>query len=160
MAAYHMRRQERQITDEAELKEILSQGRYAVIAMCRGDEPYIVTLSYGYDEAQNALYFHTARAGLKMDFIGHNPNVCATILDDRGYTQNACAHAYRSVVLFGKIVLVDDTEQKKHGVTVILNHLEEKPDTIRERVLKSDAVYSTIAVLKLEIAQMSGKKGQ
>ena len=160
MAAYHMRRQERQITDEAELKEILSQGRYAVIAMCRGGEPYIVTLSYGYDEAQNALYFHTAHAGLKIDFIQQNPNVCATILEDLGYTQNACAHAYRSVVLFGKITLIEDAEQKKHGVAVILNHLEEKPDTIRERVLKSDSVYNTIAVLKLEIARMTGKKGQ
>lgn len=160
MAAYHMKRQERQITDENELEEILSLGRYAVIAMCRGSEPYIVTLSYGYDQAQNALYFHTARTGQKMDFIRQNPNVCATILEDRGYTQNACAHAYRSVVLFGKMAFVEDTEQKKHGVAVILNHLEENPDTIRERVLKSDAVYSTIAVLKLEIAQMTGKKGQ
>jgi uncharacterized protein len=62
MERYHMRRKDRQITDKDELSEILTQGKYAIISMCRDNEPYIVTLSYGYDKAKNALYFHT---GLK-----------------------------------------------------------------------------------------------
>ena len=49
MDRYHMRRQDRQINDETELSEIICRGKFAVLALCRNDEPYIVTLSYGYD---------------------------------------------------------------------------------------------------------------
>lgn len=36
-----MRKQERQITDQNDLQEILSYGKYAIIAMYRDNEPYI-----------------------------------------------------------------------------------------------------------------------
>lgn len=44
-----------------------------------------VNLSYGYDESSRALYFHGAKAGLKIDFLKTNSHVCLTIIDDRGY---------------------------------------------------------------------------
>jgi Predicted flavin-nucleotide-binding protein len=160
MEKYHMRKQERQITDEKELQEILTQGKYAIIAMCRDNEPYIVTLSYGYDHSQNALYFHTGTKGLKIDFIQHNPDVCATIIDDRGYCKNECSHAYRSIVLFGKMAYIEDIREKKRGMEVLLNHLEENPGPIKERTLKNEKVYENVAVLKLNITEISGKKGK
>lgn len=160
MGKYHMRKQEKQITDENELKEILARGKYAVISMCRDNEPYIVTLSYGYDNADNALYFHTGQKGLKIDFIKQNPNVCATVIEDRGYMKDECGHDYRSVVIFGRISLIENIQEKKHGLEVILNHLEENPEKFKEKALKSDDVYSAIAVLKLEICDISGKKGR
>jgi uncharacterized protein len=92
MEKYHMRRNDRQITDETELSEVLTQGKYAMIAMCRENEPYIVTLSYGYDKSKDTLYLHTGLKGLKIDFITYNPNVCATIIDDGGYIMGECSH--------------------------------------------------------------------
>lgn len=160
MGKYHMRKQEREITDKNELNKILCQGKYAVISMCRDNEPYIVTLSYGYDSTQNVLYFHTGLKGLKIDFLKYNPCVCATIIDDLGYIQNECGHEYRSVVLYGKMSFIDGLEEKIHGLDVILNHLEENPSVIKERVIKSAEMYNNIAVLRLDITDISGKKGR
>lgn len=155
-----MRRQDRQINDENELNEILLKGKYTVISMCRDNEPYIVTLSYGYDKSENALYLHTWVEGLKIDFIKYNPNVCAAIIDDRGYIMGECGHEYRSVVINGKIFFVQDIEEKKRGMEVILNHLENTPSVIKEKALKNEKVYNNIAVLRMDIINIIGKKGR
>ncbi|MGC9521659.1 MAG: pyridoxamine 5'-phosphate oxidase family protein [Anaerolineae bacterium] len=104
MARYHMHKSEREITDPEIIEAVLRQGKYATLALARDGEPYAVTLNYGYDPASRALYFHTATEGLKLRFIEENPAVCGTVVEDRGYVQGKCAHAYRSVVFWGGIL--------------------------------------------------------
>jgi len=157
---YHMRRQDRQIYDENELLEILSIGKYIIVSMCRDNEPYIVTLSYGYDKVNNVLYMHSGKSGLKIDFIRSNPNVCAVIIDDKGYIKNECGHEYRSIVINGRISFVENIEEKKCGMEVILKHLEDTPDIIKARSLKNDEIYNNIEILKLNIISLTGKKGR
>ncbi len=160
MSKYHMRKSEREITAQEDLLEILKNGKYVVISLCRNNEPYIVTLSYGYDVTENALYFHSGREGLKLEFIRENPNVCATVIEDLGYIKDDCAHAYKSVVIFGKIIEITELNEKKKGMEVLLNHLEENPNHIKEKQLRNDAVYNNMLILKLEIDEMTGKKGK
>jgi nitroimidazol reductase NimA-like FMN-containing flavoprotein (pyridoxamine 5'-phosphate oxidase superfamily) len=160
MPRYHMNRAEQEITDQALLVEILRQGKYLTIAMCRNDQPYIVALSYGYDEKRGALYFHCALKGLKIDLIRHNPNVCATVIEDRGYKMGRCEQAYRSVILWGTMHVVEDSGEKKHGMEVLLNHLEDDPDEVKERSLKSDEAYEGVGILRLDIKEMTGKQGE
>jgi len=50
MPKYHVRKTEREITNQSELLDILKRGKYTTISMCRDNEPYLVTLSYGYKE--------------------------------------------------------------------------------------------------------------
>jgi len=86
MQKYHLQnRPNREITSAEEIRDILRRGKYVVIALCRDNEPYVVTLSYGYSEKQNCLYFHVATKGLKLDVIRTNPHVCATVIEDGGY---------------------------------------------------------------------------
>jgi nitroimidazol reductase NimA-like FMN-containing flavoprotein (pyridoxamine 5'-phosphate oxidase superfamily) len=157
MAKYHMQKKERQINNQDELIEILKQGTYAVISMCRNNEPYIVTLNYGYDSDKNALYFHSGLQGLKIDFLRHNPNVCATVIEDKGYRMNDCDHKYRSVVFWGKMSIVKNLEEKEQGIEVILNHLENNPEKIRERFLKTEERYHNVTILRLDIRELTGK---
>jgi len=60
---YHMRRSDRGLTDPVEIEDLLAEGRYATIAFARGDEPYLVTMSYGLDAEGRCLYFHAAKGG-------------------------------------------------------------------------------------------------
>jgi nitroimidazol reductase NimA-like FMN-containing flavoprotein (pyridoxamine 5'-phosphate oxidase superfamily) len=153
-----MNKSEREITDQNELMEILKCGRFTVISMCRSNEPYIVTMTYGYDELKHALYFHAATKGLKLDFMRDNPNVCATVIDDMGYVQDQCEHHYRSVVFWGKMYVVDDLAEKKHGLDVLLNHQEKEPEPIKRRNVKDDSKYDKVTILKLVIDDIYGKK--
>lgn len=160
MSKYHMNKKDREITDKEEITRLLKNGKYAVIAMCRDNEPYIVTLSYGYDEGKNILFFHSASKGLKLDFIRENPNVCATIIEDRGYMKEKCEHHYSSIVLWGNMSIVEAIEEKKYAMEVLLNHLEEDPAPIKERNFKNEQIFNNFAILKLEIGELSAKKGQ
>ncbi len=161
MKKYHMNRSDREITDELELKKIVENGKFVVISMCSDNSPYVVTLNYGYDDRKNALYFHTAFRGLKLDIIKQNPNVCATVIEDLGYKPGECDHNYKSVVFWGKMCIIDDLEEKKYGLNMLLDHLEEEPDEVRTKLLKEDSRYEKMqmAILRLDIEEMTGKEG-
>jgi len=47
MRKYHMNKVEKEINDAEVIGLILKMGKYAVVAMCRGEEPYVVTMNYG-----------------------------------------------------------------------------------------------------------------
>ncbi len=160
MPRYHLQKKEREIRDIGELLAIIKNGKYLSLAMCRDNKPYIVTLSYGYDEMKNAFYFHSRRKGLKYEFIEHNPDVCATVIEDRGYIMNECAHEFRSVIIWGKMCLVSTIEEKKHGMDILLKHLEENPDRIKQESLFDDRIYNGLEILRLDVTGMDGKWGR
>ena len=158
MQKYHMRKIEKEITNREKIHDILKRGKYTILSLCRDNEPYVVTLSYGFDDKKNSLYFHTANQGLKIDFIKKNPNICGTVIEDHGYKMNKCSHAYCSIVFWGKISVIEDLKEKKHAFNVLLNHLEENPDKIKKRFLKKDTVYYNTCLLRLDIIEITGKK--
>lgn len=161
MVKYHMNKPERELTDPAVLSEIMRGGKYAVIGLCRGGEPYVVALSYGYDQAGHCLYFHSAPTGLKLAFLKENPEACATVIEDRGYLRNECGHRYRSVVLRGRMSVVTAEEEKRRGMEVLALQLEEDLEA-RLRKLRSLAgpEWDRLTILRLDIREMTGKAGQ
>jgi len=128
--------------------------------MCRNNEPYIVTLSYGFDAGRNSLYVHCAPQGLKIDFFKSNSRICGTIIEDGGYAVDECGHNYKTVVFWGEICFVTDMEEKKHGMKILLNHLENNRDVIQEKLLKSNDYYSRMEVLRIDIDQIHAKAGR
>jgi uncharacterized protein len=154
---YHVKRTDREIKDKSQMLDVLKTCKNAVIAMCNDDEPYAVTMTYGYDPKKHALYFHGATRGRKTDFIGRNPRVCATVIDDGGYIVGQCKYAYTSLVLYGKMYIVESLEEKKHAIKVLLEHLE--PETPPEgRRVVTDQMYAGFHVMRFDIDEMTGKK--
>ncbi len=185
MTRYHMQKAEREITQKDDILRIIAKGRFATLALgvrqvrkeprgrcvtdCKegargalslGDRPYAVTLNYGFDQDQNALYFHSARKGLKNDIIERDPGVCATIIEDLGYRMGRCSHAYRSVVINGTIRLIPDLQEKAHGLKVMMEHLEEDPEPLKEKYLTDEKTLAGVAIYRLDIEQMTGKEGK
>jgi nitroimidazol reductase NimA-like FMN-containing flavoprotein (pyridoxamine 5'-phosphate oxidase superfamily) len=159
MNDYHVRRKEKEMTETVEMREVLASGRLAAVALCREGEPYVVTMNYGWDAVNEALCFHCAHEGMKIDFIRENDRACATVVEDRGYRHGECDHAYRSVVVRGKIGIVEALEEKKHCLKVLLEHQEKEPEPVRKRTLPDDASYGGLTVLKMGIESMTGKQG-
>ena len=157
MPVHPMQKAEREITDPAAIRRILTAGKFATIALCRDRESYLVTLSCGFDEERKALYFHSALKGLKLEFLRDNPRVCATVIIDLGYRPGKCSHGYRSVVLRGRMGLVDDLVEKKHGLDVLLRRLEPQAESVRKRSLPDDAAYRDVAILRLDIEDVRAK---
>ena len=157
---YHMRRGERSLNEWSVYEEILLAGKYATIALAWNNEPYVVTLSYGYDRIERSLYFHCAKHGLKTELIRCNPNACLTIVEDKGYIQNECAHSYRSLVIRGKIQVITDDSRKQKGVDVLINHLERSPEVMKMKLPQKKATFDSMNIWKLTVDEISGKGGQ
>ena len=155
---YHPKRVRNEIIDETELTQIIKRGNHITLALSNDDIPYIVTMSYGFDEINNCLYFHCANKGDKLDYIKKNSRVCATIIEDHGYIKTKCDHDYASLIIRGNIKVINDLEEKKHALQVMLNHLEDDPKPIFERNIKNDESYNVVTILKLNIESTIGKK--
>lgn len=158
MEQYHPKRKRNEILDEDEKKALIKESNHITIALCESNSPYIITMSYGFDSDKNCLYLHCANKGDKLDYIKKNPNACATIIKDNGYLETKCDHDYESLIIRGKMKIIEDLDEKKHGLQILLNHLEKDPKPIFKRNIKNDLSYNSVTILKLEMESIIGKK--
>ena len=77
-----MRRKDLEIKDAKEIEAIIKSGKVCRIALSYDDKPYVVPMNYGYKD--NALYFHSAKQGKKIDLIAKNSSVCFEITTNHG----------------------------------------------------------------------------
>jgi hypothetical protein len=160
MESYHqLRRQEQEIKDTAELRAILAETPYVTIAMCRGDEPYLVTLSHGYDKENNAIYFHCAFEGKKIVFLKANNRVWGQAIVDRGYVQGQCDHLFTSVQFGGRVSFVVDAAEKRRALAVMINQLEQEPGKVLAAKV-SDARVAKTCIGRIDIEYLSGKRSE
>ena len=106
-----MRRKEKEITNRAVIDAIIRQARVCRLALSEDNQPYIVPLCFGYEN--DALYFHSAPEGRKLDILKKNNKVCFEF-DNVGEiltAEKACCWSmqYRSVIGFGQAQFIDDT---------------------------------------------------
>lgn len=156
--AYHMRRKDREIKDPSVIEAVIGAGRFAVCALCVGNEPYAVTLSYGYDKRANRLYFHCAAEGRKIDMLRKNPNVCLSIIEDNGYIEHECSHAYRTVVIRGRMEFISDEEERLHAIRVFIEHFEKEPGRMAGKIDSKSEEWKRTCMLRLAIDHSSCKE--
>lgn len=153
---YHMRRKEKEFTDnETKVKVLMSQN-YITLAMVDDGEPYMVPLSFAYEKERDRVYIHMASAGRKLSVLKKNPSVWGMALQDHGYHKGECSHLYASVMFKGKVVFIEDAEEKRHAFRVLADHLEPELEA-RERFATSKAIPGTV-VAYINIDDWSGKK--
>jgi nitroimidazol reductase NimA-like FMN-containing flavoprotein (pyridoxamine 5'-phosphate oxidase superfamily) len=156
-----MRRTDREIGDPAHVESILTRGRFCTIALTDGEEPYAVTLSYGYDAPAGRLYFHVAHEGHKLDVIAGNPRTCATVVIDGGYIPGECEHPFESAVLRGTMRVVDDDAEKRHAIEVLVRHLEPDPEGYwASRSWALEERLGGFTALCLDIEEVTAKQGK
>ncbi len=154
---YHVRRQDKEITDSETLKKILLETDYVTLALVKDGEPYLVSLSHSYDETMNCIYFHSAPEGKKLDYMRVSPVVWGQALLDHGYHKGQCSHLYASVMFKGNIEFIEDTETKRHVFRMMVNQIEPDPESIMDRMVNSEGIPSTV-VGRIHIEYMAGKK--
>src|SRR3989304_3428576 len=111
MPEYHVLRKDREIVVPDEIMDIVRRQAILTIGMAWEGVPYLVTVNYAYDARRKAFYFHSARAGKKVDYLEANPSVWCQILEDRGYIAGTCDWSYRSVHFPGTAQFVRDAEE-------------------------------------------------
>lgn len=154
-----IRRKEKAITNELKMKAILQKAEHVTFAMCKDNEPYLVTVSHGYDLEKNCIYFHCANEGKKIDFLKVNDIVWGQALIDQGYIQGKCDHLYETTQFKGKITFLADFEEKKNALINMILKLDDNPDqVIKEQITEKSVARITIG--RIDIEYMSGKQAK
>ncbi len=155
--AYHLRRNEKAITDPADLLAVIHGQKTMTLALCRDNEPYLVTVNHAYDEAEQCFYFHCAREGKKIEYLRANPIVWGQVLEDRGYQVGRCDQAFRSVQFRGRAEFVEDLEEKRRALELLIDQLEPDPAPLRPRLLKEERVRG-VGIVRIHVLEMTGKQ--
>jgi nitroimidazol reductase NimA-like FMN-containing flavoprotein (pyridoxamine 5'-phosphate oxidase superfamily) len=157
-----VRRADRAVSDEAWIRAQLHHAPVGVLAFNQGDQPFVNSNLFVYDEAAHAIYMHTARVGRTPANLASETKICFTIFEMGRLLPAATALEfsveYSGVTVFGSAVTITDPSEAQHGLQLLLNkyapHL--KPDQdyrgITAEELKRTAVY------RLNIHEWSGKK--
>jgi len=150
-----MRRKEREITDPEEIEGIIRKGKVMHLAMCDGGRPYVVPLTYGYEDGK--VYFHCATEGRKLDVLKGNDQVCFAIDLDHQLVgaAEACKSdiKFRSVVGEGRASILTGSEEKKRGLDVIMRQVfGGAPPSYAEGALHK------IVVVRIDVQSLTGKK--
>ncbi|MCW4044002.1 MAG: pyridoxamine 5'-phosphate oxidase family protein [Candidatus Bathyarchaeota archaeon] len=153
--SFHVRRRDREITDSGELRQVLKATKYVTVALCMGDEPYLVSLSHGYDEKRNCLYFHCADEGKKLVYFHANSRVWGQAVQDYGVTDE-CDYAYVSVHFSGRVCLIDDLGEKQHAMEVMVRQLSANPEEKLAKIKAEKLARTTMG--RIDIDHMTGKK--
>jgi nitroimidazol reductase NimA-like FMN-containing flavoprotein (pyridoxamine 5'-phosphate oxidase superfamily) len=149
-----MRRKDQEITDRSEIDDIIEHAQVARLGMVDGDRPYVVPMCFGYDGAN--LYVHCALDGMKVDILKKNPNVCFEI--ETGVALEAGKAAcdwgmtYRSVIGFGKAVFLENIEEKRKALEILMKQYTDQPFPLPDKAVEKTAV------IRIDIESMTGKR--
>jgi nitroimidazol reductase NimA-like FMN-containing flavoprotein (pyridoxamine 5'-phosphate oxidase superfamily) len=156
-----IRRKEKAITEEAEIKKILLETKYITLAMCYDNSPYLVTLSHGYDPINNVIFFHCASKGKKIDYLKNTDEIYGQAFIDQGYAIGECNHHYSSVHFQGKVRFITDIREKREALTIMIDQLEEDPEMSEEVKKKQllETAIKRVTIGKIIVNEMRGKKG-
>ncbi len=147
-----IRRAERAIS-KREAHEILRAGEYGILSTVSADgQPYGVPVSYAY--TGEAVYFHCALEGHKLDNLGSNNKVSFCVVGKTQVLPDKFATNYESVILFGKAYEVADAE-KQIGLVEILKKYS--PGYIEKGLRYIDGDGHKARVYKIAIETMTGK---
>ena len=149
-----MRRKKQEITESESLNEIFSEALVCRLAMMDSNVPYVVPLNFGHQD--NALYFHCAGEGKKLDLMRAHPEVCFEVESEVEIVKgkDACSWGvtYRSIIGYGTAEIVTDIDEKRRGLDVIMAHYSDG------KFEYSDKNLGRTTVIKVKITSMTGKR--
>jgi uncharacterized protein len=157
MSEFHFRRPDKMIEERSELLDIVAGQQIMSLALCCGDQPYLVTVDYVFDPSEECFYFHSAGSGKKIEYLRANPRVWGQVMEDHGYVPDRCDHAYRSVHISGRMEFVEDMAEKRTALELLVDRFEADPTAVKARLLTEHRVAG-VTILRLRVEEMTGKQ--
>ena len=150
-------KRECKVTDPAEIIRILDTAKVLHLGLSVKDEPYVVPMNYGYvlEDGRLVLYLHSAVQGKKLDMMRANPKVFFSIDCDRmpfeGRVPCQYGLVYSSIMGSGTARIVEDVEEKKQAMTLLMKTQTGKDFSFEDRLV------SIVAVIRIDVAEFTAK---
>jgi nitroimidazol reductase NimA-like FMN-containing flavoprotein (pyridoxamine 5'-phosphate oxidase superfamily) len=122
-----MRRSDKEVKDQSVLYDLLDEVLVGYLAIIQSDgTPRAIPLNFVHIDGN--LYFHGARGGEKYEVLRNNPKISFCVVQELSYIpshfigQGPCeaSHFYRSAMIYGSGVIIDDSETERDVLTALL----------------------------------------
>ena len=165
--AFPMRRARQRLSDEHARQLLADHGATnGVLALCDGDVPYQVPLSYVYEGPsdaypQGAVYFHCALKGRKLDIAAANPRASFCVVTSDDVVPDEFTTHYRDVIACGRLEVVEDEDERHHALTALgLAYAGDMPNRGELTQQEIDKSAAATCVLALRIEEICGKQAR
>lgn len=147
-----MRRKDREITTPESIA-LFDRAEYGILSTVGKDgQPYGVPLSFVFKD--NAIYFHCAPDGLKLDNIADNARVSFCVVGRTKVLPDQFATEYESAMAFGVASEVHGTEKYNALLWLVEKYCADFIEEGKQYIAQKDR---TTKVIKIDIQQISGK---
>ena len=156
-----MRRHDRDIKDQSEIKALLRDSQFGFIATVSESQPFIHANLFWYDEKNQRVYFHTALDGRTRSNIEINPQICFSVANMGrllpAETAIEFSTEYASVTVFGSARIADDPTEQRYGLQGLLDKYFPKLQSGEDYSPIADTELQRTSVFAMEIESWSGK---
>ena len=135
-----------------ELLKTETRGVLSVIG--DGGYPYGTPMNHYYCEEDGCIYFHCGRKGHRLDALRACDKVSFCVHDEGYRREGEWALNVRSVVVFGRMEIIDDPDEVIRLVTPLCHKFTDDEDYIRRELTQST---KATLLLKLTPEHISGK---
>lgn len=145
----------RQQLPKSECDAILSMATSGTLALL-GDNgyPYAVPMSYVY--ADGRIYFHSAKAGHKVDAIRRHDKASFCVIAADEVHPSEFTTYFRSVIAFGKIHAIESEGERMYAASLLGSRYNPGDDAGLQKELEKGLPHTLI--LRLDIEHLSGKE--
>ena len=118
---YEIRRQDR-ILDKSDAIKLLQTAEYGFLSLgeSRNGYAYGIPINFAYSWADNAIYFHCAPAGHKLDNLKRNNKVSFCVVGVTELLSEKFSTLYESVIVFGYAEIAQTDEEKRFALRKLL----------------------------------------
>jgi nitroimidazol reductase NimA-like FMN-containing flavoprotein (pyridoxamine 5'-phosphate oxidase superfamily) len=143
--------------DREEVYRILDEALVCHVGFIADDKPVVIPTGYG--RSGDTLYIHGSAGSRMLKTLGQGVDVCVTVtlFDGLVLARSAFHHSvnYRSVVIFGKAAVVEDSAAKVEALRVFTEHVA--PGRWAEIRHPTEKELAATTVLKLPLEEVSAK---
>lgn len=150
-----LRRKSREMSEER-CRAVLRTASSGVLAVLGdGGWPYAVPLSFVL--LGNALFFHGAKTGEKLDALRAEERCSFCVVDRDDVDPDRYTTHFRSVIVFGRLRELTDEAEKREKITALAKKYN-PTDTAEHREKYIDDELAAMSMLRLDIEHMTGKE--
>ena len=155
-----VREADRAVYDRAAAYKILDEGFICHVGFVVDGQPFVIPTGYG--RVSDNLYIHGSAASRMLRRVDEGVAVCVTVtlLDGLVLARSIFNHSmnYRSVVILGTVVAVDDAKEKLEALRLLSEHI--LPGRWVESRLPNEKELKATLVMRLPIEEFSAKVRQ
>jgi nitroimidazol reductase NimA-like FMN-containing flavoprotein (pyridoxamine 5'-phosphate oxidase superfamily) len=137
----------------AQCEEVLARTNVGRLACARHDQPYVVPLSFYFEQSDKTLYSFSA-VGQKIDWMRGNPKVCVEVdeIHERLH--------WTTVVAFGRYEEIGHSEQEHGARRRAYELFQQRADWWLPGVgkLTTGEEHTTPVIYRIRIDRMTGRR--